>query len=252
MLGKTLTGSFRLFSLFGITVYLHYLWFVLIIFIVLYKRGVGRYDHVMWNVAEVLSLFGIVLMHEFGHALACRSVGGKAEKILLWPLGGIAFVQPPMRPGAWLWSIAAGPLVNVALVPISLIALALVGMPQFHASKDAAEFVSAVAIMNAILLVFNLLPIYPLDGGQIAQAILWFFIGFAKALRIVAVVGVMAAVALAGLFIYSGESFGTLLAVFIGWQSFKGYQLANRVAAAESEASRQNVQVIYDNDTPPR
>lgn len=232
MLQKTLTGSFRLFRVFGITVYLHYLWFVLIVFHVMYQRGVGMYDHMIWNVAEVLTLFGIVLLHEFGHALACRSVGGKAERILLWPLGGIAFVQPPMRPGAWLWSIAAGPLVNLILVPVSVLAIWAVGLPEVHASKDALEFVSSVAIMNLILLVFNLLPIYPLDGGQIAQAILWFFIGFSKALRIVAVVGVIAAIALAVMFILSGNSFGTLLAVFIGWQSFRGFQLARQVAAS--------------------
>ena len=56
-----------------------------------------------------------MLTHEFGHALACRSVGGTADNIMLWPLGGVAYVNPPQRPGATLWSIAAGPLVNVAL-----------------------------------------------------------------------------------------------------------------------------------------
>lgn len=72
-----------------------------------------------WNIAEYLALFGIVLLHEFGHALACRQVGGKAERVVLWPLGGIALVQPPPRPGALLWSIAAGPLVNLVLVPLT-------------------------------------------------------------------------------------------------------------------------------------
>ena len=61
--------------------------------------------------------FLIVLLHEFGHALACRQVGGTANQIVLWPLGGVAYVNPPQRPGATLWSIAAGPLVNVALLP---------------------------------------------------------------------------------------------------------------------------------------
>ncbi len=68
-----------------------------------------------WN---VFRLFLIVLIHEFGHQLACRSVGGKTSVIVLWPLGGVAYVAPPQRPGAQLWSIAAGPLVNVILFPI--------------------------------------------------------------------------------------------------------------------------------------
>ena len=66
---------------------------------------------------ECLALFLIVLMHEFGHQLACRQVGGQTHDIMLWPLGGVAYVSPPQRPGAQLWSIAAGPLVNVALFP---------------------------------------------------------------------------------------------------------------------------------------
>ena len=67
---------------------------------------------------ECLALFVIVLLHEFGHALACRQVGGQANQIVLWPLGGVAYVAPPPRPGPTLWSIAAGPLVNVALTPV--------------------------------------------------------------------------------------------------------------------------------------
>ena len=72
----------------------------------------------MWSVLECLALFLIVLIHEFGHQLACRQVGGKTHDIILWPLGGVAYVSPPQRPGAQLWSIAAGPLVNVVLFPM--------------------------------------------------------------------------------------------------------------------------------------
>src|SRR5437016_10121848 len=82
----------------------------------------GKYGSLTWNVLEYLALFIIVLLHEFGHALACRQVGGKADQIVLWPLGGVAYVAPPQRPGATLWSIVAGPLVNVILAPILTIA----------------------------------------------------------------------------------------------------------------------------------
>ena len=80
----------------------------------------GTYSSPVWNVLEYLSLFLIVLIHEFGHQLACRQVGGETHDIILWPFGGVAYVSPPQRPGAQLWSIAAGPLVNVALIPILL------------------------------------------------------------------------------------------------------------------------------------
>ena len=94
----TQRGSFRLFGFAGVQVYLHWSWLVVaLIEINMRSRQYGSY---VWNVLEYLALFGIVLMHEFGHALACRQVGGKAEQIILWPLGGVAYVAPPPRPGA--------------------------------------------------------------------------------------------------------------------------------------------------------
>src|SRR5215471_2313398 len=112
----TRQGSVRLFSYSGITVFLYWSWFFIAVYMI-NRRG-GGYSSIGWNVLEYLALFFIVMLHEFGHALACRQVGGTANQIVLWPLGGVAFVSPPPRPGANLWSIAAGPLVNVVLVPI--------------------------------------------------------------------------------------------------------------------------------------
>ena len=110
------SGSFPLFRLLGVRVYLHWWWFIFAAFeIALRSRA---YSSHTWNIAEYLALFLIVLLHEYGHALACRQTGGTADEIILWPLGGVAFVRPPPRPGAELWSIAAGPLVNVVLVPV--------------------------------------------------------------------------------------------------------------------------------------
>ena len=81
-----------------------------------FKTRAHAYSSLVWNIVEYLTLFLIVLLHEFGHSLACRQVGGTADKIMLWPLGGVAYIAPPQRPGAVLWSIAAGPLVNVVLL----------------------------------------------------------------------------------------------------------------------------------------
>jgi len=86
--------------------------------VLFHQTSENDYSSLTWNVLGCLSLFLIVLMHEFGHQLACRQVGGKTSDIILWPLGGVAYVSPPQRPGAQLWSIAAGPLVNVALFPV--------------------------------------------------------------------------------------------------------------------------------------
>src|SRR4051812_46365326 len=98
------SGAFRLFRVAGISVYLHWLWFVLAYWQI-FREHPGNLPQAAlpWRVAEYLTFFLIVLLHEFGHALACRSVGGTADRIMLWPLGGVAFVNPPPRPGAMLW-----------------------------------------------------------------------------------------------------------------------------------------------------
>src|SRR5438552_9098982 len=112
----TSRGSIRLFRFAGVDVFLHWSWF-LVAMVEIQSRA-GKYGSLTWNVLEYLALFVIVMLHEYGHALACRQVGGRANQIVLWPLGGVAYVDPPPRPGATLWSIAAGPLVNLVLLPI--------------------------------------------------------------------------------------------------------------------------------------
>jgi len=96
----TQQGSIRLFRLFGINVFLHWSWFLVGLIEIQDRRA--AYGSLVWNVLEYLALFVIVTMHEFGHALACRQVGGQANQIVLWPLGGVAYVAPPQRPGAML------------------------------------------------------------------------------------------------------------------------------------------------------
>src|SRR5215469_6147999 len=154
-------GTIRLFRISGIDVFLHWSWFLVAIFEIQSRNG--NYSSITWNVLEYLALFAIVTTHEFGHALACRQVGGRADRIVLWPLGGVAYVDPPPRPGATLWSIAAGPLVNVVLLPV-LRGLVYAGPSTGLAvsSPDLYRFLQTVYWIDITLLVFNILPIYPL------------------------------------------------------------------------------------------
>src|SRR5437660_4473814 len=140
-------GSVRLFRFAGIDLFLHWSWFLVAAYEI--NGRTRTYSSLTWNVLEYLALFLIVMLHEFGHALACRQVGGRANQIVLWPLGGVAYVDPPPRPGATLWSIAAGPLVNVALLPILLILSVLsrsLGwadtMPNFIAWLAAVQYIN--------------------------------------------------------------------------------------------------------------
>lgn len=229
------SGSFPLFRFAGIQVYLHWWWFVFAVVEVTMRSR--AYTSFVWNVAEYLALFVIVLLHEFGHALACRQTGGKADQIILWPLGGIAFVRPPPRPGAELWSIAAGPLVNVLLVPV------LYGLLWARANlgwgiefSDYKRFLQAVFWINTGLLIFNMLPVYPLDGGQIVRSLLWFLVGRARSLQIATVFGAVGVVALAGglLWLQPERWLLTLLmAGFLGQQCLVGFRQARAILALE-------------------
>src|SRR5947207_3103150 len=89
-LPQAFQGSFCLFRLAGTDVFVHWSWFV-VAFYLIRDRPVP-YSSLAWDVAEYVAGFGLVLLHEFGHVFACRSVGGTADRVLLWPLGGLAFV----------------------------------------------------------------------------------------------------------------------------------------------------------------
>ena len=222
-------GAIRLFRVFGIEVYLHFTWFL--VAALEFTRFARRYEAPVWGLIEYLALFGIVLVHEFGHALACRQVGGRADRIMLWPLGGAAFVRPPSRPGAYLWSIAAGPLVNVILFPLLTLALYATGSAHLRLTNpDAATFVSSLWWINLSLLVFNLLPIYPLDGGQIVRGLLWYKLGEIRSLKIASVLGFVGALALAGLEIYGQSIWIGVIALFVFSQALNGWRAAQNLA----------------------
>src|ERR1700733_12949033 len=139
-------GTIRLFRFSGITVFLHWSWFLVAAYEIQDRKG--SYSSVTWNVLEYLALFLIVMLHEFGHSLACRQVGGRADRIVLWPLSGVAYVDPPPRPGATLGSFAAGPLVNVALLPV------LYGRAAVARSTGWAESSpDAYALLQSVLLI---------------------------------------------------------------------------------------------------
>jgi Zn-dependent protease len=219
-------GSVRLFRIAGITVFLHWSWFL----VAAYEINVSRreYSSIAWNVLEYLALFLIVTTHEFGHALACRQVGGQADQIVLWPLGGVAYVSPPQRPGATLWSIAAGPLVNVALFPILLGLYTLSSsLGWANTMPDLHHFLYIVTWwIDAGLFVFNILPIYPLDGGQILRSLLWFFLGRARSLLVATILGFVGVLAFIGIAIYAQSVWFGVLAVFILLNSWTGLQHA--------------------------
>jgi Zn-dependent protease len=230
-------GTIRLFKFGGIQVYLHFSWFIVAAYQL--TQRLHNYGTPIYAFLEYLSLFAIVLLHEFGHSLACRQVGGSADHIILWPLGGIAFVNPPRRPGAVLWSIAAGPLVNVALVPVlSLLSFFAAQAGWADTAPDMFQLIGTIWSINLVLLIFNMLPVYPLDGGQILQALLWFPLGEIRSLQIASVIGVIGAIALAGLafLLQMNVVWTAIMAFFLLSRAIAGWQYA-KVMIAEKKAA---------------
>ncbi|HTM42182.1 MAG TPA: M50 family metallopeptidase [Terriglobales bacterium] len=228
-MGSIRKGSVHLFRFAGVDVFLHWSWFLVAAYEI--SAGSSRYSSLVWNAAEYLALFAIVLVHEYGHALACRQVGGTADHIVLWPLGGVAYVDPPPRPGATLWSITAGPLVNVVLIgvfgPIYLW-MSSAGTSQVMPNAYALALVAMK--INFGLLVFNLLPIYPLDGGQILRSLLWFVLGRARSLMAATVVGFIGVLGLIFFAAYIRSGWFAILAVFILMNCWAGLRQAQALS----------------------
>ena len=221
----TRQGAIRLFRFAGIDLFLHWSWFLVAAIEIQNRRG--RYSSVAWNVAEYLGLFLIVMMHEFGHALACRQVGGTANQIVLWPLGGVAYVNPPERPGATLWSIAAGPLVNVVLFPLFGAAVLLSRSQGWAvAMPDLDSLVWMLLKIDAGLFIFNMLPVYPLDGGQILRSLLWFPLGRARSLLVATILGFVGVAAFIILAFWTHSVWTGAIALFMLMNCWGGLQHA--------------------------
>jgi stage IV sporulation protein FB len=157
-------------------------------------------------------LFGIVLVHEFGHCIACRRTGGEADEILMWPLGGLAFCRPEQRWLPHLVTAVGGPAVNVIIFVLLAPTLGLICQSWSAAIPNPVQLhlpvlpddrqpwwllaLFFIHHVNLILLLFNLLPIFPLDGGRIVQAALWPRFGYVMSMRLAVYAGYIGAIGL--------------------------------------------------------
>ena len=133
-----------------------------------------------------------------------------------------------------LWSIAAGPLVNLVLVPVTVVMVLVVDLGlDPNAWEGLRLYVYMIAQINLILLIFNMMPVYPLDGGQILHAILWFFMGRARSLRVAAFIGVVIGAIVGVLALMAGDWWMVMIAVFVGMQAWNGLKVARVLAMYE-------------------
>lgn len=227
-----LGGSIQVGRLFGVNIRVHVL-FVVWIGYRLLTAGEGWRSELLF----LVMLFGTVLCHEFGHCFGARAVGGRAEDILMWPLGGLAYASAPMRPWPQFVTVACGPLVNVVFCIVTgAIVFAYIVAPSPGVEAPVPGWLHSVLmlfVINLFLLVFNLLPIFPLDGGQLFRTLLWRFIGLHRATIRAAQVGVAGAAVMALAGVIYGEMILIFIAIFGGMTSFQHYRAARSSLATE-------------------
>lgn len=202
-------SGWKLGRIAGIDVRMHWTFLLLLgwIAVSFAVQGDGLASAV-WGSALLLSVFGCVLLHELGHALAARSFGVQTRDITLLPIGGLARLdRMPREPKQELWIAIAGPLVNV-VIAVGLFVV-LVGlnrvqpvMPETLVTRTPAGFVMNLMWLNVAMVLFNMLPAFPMDGGRVLRALLGFVTSFPRATEIAAACGQAMAMlfAVAGLF----------------------------------------------------
>ncbi len=228
-LDNPINWSFRVGRIAGITIRLHLLFLLGGLVLIAHSVGDGGgWRGLVYGCGQMALLFIIVLAHEFGHCFGARYVGGEADEILLWPLGGLAYTNPPHKPRAHLITVLAGPLVNVAfLIITSAVLIGWKGSINALPWNPFAPFETALSItsawqewlvifftLNLIILLFNLAPVFPFDGGRILQCVLWKRKGFAAATLIATGVGMIGAIVIGVLGLFTQQVLFFAIAFF--------------------------------------
>jgi Zn-dependent protease/predicted transcriptional regulator len=209
--------SLRLGRWAGVDVYVHATFSLLLIWV---GMAVWLSTHnvvaTLTEVVFVLCIFMCVLLHEFGHALTARGYGIRTRDITLLPIGGMARLERiPEKPSQEFWVALAGPAVNLVIAGVLLAGLVLLGQVESLAKMSFLKgtFVERLIMVNAFILLFNLLPAFPMDGGRVLRAFLASRMPYVQATHIAASIGQ----GMAFLFGFLGFAMGHLILLLIAF-----------------------------------
>jgi len=227
----------------GIDVYIHATFLILIGWLLMVFLGMGSTPvQTFLGIVFVMALFVCVVLHEFGHALMARRYGVKTRDITLLPIGGVARLERiPSEPWQELLVALAGPAVNVVIAGVLLAVLWLAGLPL--RGLDAPLLgtgrnpLADLMYVNLALVVFNMLPAFPMDGGRVLRALLAMWISRVRATRIASLLGQGMAIlfALLGLM---GQPFLLFIALFVYLGAVQEYHTIRWEAAVEGLTAR--------------
>jgi len=229
--------SLRLGRFFGIEVVIHWTFPLLLlyaVFVALSQEG-GTWMDALSLCIFVLAVFFCVILHEFGHALTARMYGVRTRDITLLPIGGVARLERmPEKPVQELVVALAGPAVNVVIAGLLIPALILLGagMDTENMGLATGDFFLRLALVNIFLVVFNMLPAFPMDGGRVFRALLSMKLPRSKATLIAARLGQGIAV----LFFILGLVVSPILLLIAVFVFFGGMAETRAVAVREAFA----------------
>src|ERR671916_1628485 len=190
-------GSFKIGRVFGIDVKIHWTFFLLLAFFFYlgFSNG-GSVAAALVAATVIVALFFCVLLHEFGHSLVAQRFGIEVPDITLLPIGGLARLKSlPERPWDEVKIAVAGPLVNVVLAPVFFGVALLLGdnlmTPAniLEGVQSAGQVFAYLGFINVALVLFNLIPAFPLDGGRVLRGLLATRLGAVRATDVSAAVG---------------------------------------------------------------
>jgi Zn-dependent protease/predicted transcriptional regulator len=225
--------SLKLGRLWGIDVFLHFT-FLLFLAWIGWATWIGAgASAAVEMVLLIVALFTCVLLHEYGHALTARKFGIGTEDITLLPIGGVARLERmPSNPRQELLVAVAGPAVNVVIAAVLLIIMLLRGdrIPTNMTSLNEGGALGVLLAVNVVMILFNMLPAFPMDGGRVLRAVLAMRMPYAKATRAAATVGQGMAI----LFVIYGMLDGRVMLLFIA--IFVWIGASNETEAAEEDS----------------
>ena len=210
--------SFPIGRVFGTEIRIHLTFFLLLLWIGIAHLQSGGTAAAVDGVLFVVAVFACVVLHELGHALAARRYGIRTPKITLLPIGGVAQLERmPENPREEIVVALAGPAVNVLIAAILIV---LLGAQPTEATLTQIEnpapgFLARLAMVNVILVVFNLIPAFPMDGGRVLRALLAMRFSRVRATEIAARIGQFAAFLFGFLGLVGGNPLLIFVAIFV-------------------------------------
>jgi len=202
--------SWKLGTLFGIGIYIHWTFFLLPAWGFLYTLQRGGVQLATEAAVFIMAAFGCILLHELGHALAARHFGIPTRDITLYPLGGVARLERmSRRPWEEFWIAVAGPAVNVVIVV--LLFGVWIGMSAFipperlMSFRGLAGLVPELLLANFFLAGFNMIPAFPMDGGRVLRALLVRRLGYLRATQRAVGIGGFLALLFIGLGLFGND-----------------------------------------------